>query len=209
MRWSIRPGQFYADLDIARNIRKFFRLVDWTPVTRSWVGLRWNRTGRNNVGWFDQNTSQPTSSQPIRRKRRAGDRIETRSDVGRDVRREGARWGTPRKRTLFGPEGQNGVSSGNDVAELGWPPDDEYPAVAQSGWPHKDEHLEEARSPRVELVDAVARLQKNWRNSGRSSDTAAPEGRRVPPRPRGVGIYVDVGAHVYGEVQLGPISASV
>ena len=84
-----------------------------------------------------------------------------RSDVGRDVRREGARWGTPRKRALFGPEGQNGVSSGRDVAEaqLGWPPDDEYPAVAQSGWPHEDEYLEEAPSPMVELVDAVFRTE--------------------------------------------------
>ena len=84
------------------------------------------------------------------------------SDVGRDVRREGAWWGTPHKRALFGPEGQNSVSSGSDVAEaqLEWPPDDEYPAVAQSGWPPEDEYLEEARSPRVELVDAVARLQK-------------------------------------------------
>ena len=88
--------------------------------------------------------------------------METKSDVGRDVRREGARWGTPRKRALFGSEGQNSISSGSDVAEvqLGWPPDDEYPAVAQSGWPPEDESLEEARSPRVELVDAVARLQK-------------------------------------------------
>ena len=59
-------------------------------------------------------------------------------------------------------EGQNSVSSGSDVteAQLGWPLDDEYPAVAQSGWPPEDEYLEEARSPRVELVDAVARLQK-------------------------------------------------
>ena len=73
-----------------------------------------NRTGQGNVGWCDQNTSRPTSSQPIRRKLRAGDWIETRSDVGRDVRREAARWGTQRKRALFGPEGQNGVSSGSD-----------------------------------------------------------------------------------------------
>ena len=68
-----------------------------------------SRTGQNNVGWCDRNTSQPTSSQPIRRKRRAGDRVVTNSDVGRDVKREGARWGTPRKRALFGPVG---VASG-------------------------------------------------------------------------------------------------
>ena len=86
----------------------------------------------------------------------------TNSDVGRDVRREGALWGIPRKRALFGLEGQNSVSFGSEVAEaqLGWPPDDKYPAVAQSGWPPKDEYLEEARPPRVELYDAVARLQK-------------------------------------------------
>ena len=35
---------------------------------------------------------------------------------------------------------------------------DEYPAVAQSRWTY--EYLEEARSPSVELVDTVARLQK-------------------------------------------------
>ena len=42
-------------------------------------------------------------------------------------------------------------------AQLGWPPDNEYPAVAQPGWPPKDEYLEEAWSPRVELYDAVAK----------------------------------------------------
>ena len=136
---------------------------DLSKVPDSGIGrTQDNRMGRNNVGWCDQDTSQPTSSQPIGRKRRAGDRIETRSDVGRDVRREGPRCATLCKRALFGPEGQNSVSSSSFVAEaqLGWPPDDEYPAVAQSGWPHEDEYVKEARSLRVELVDAVARLQK-------------------------------------------------
>ena len=70
--------------------------------------------------------------------------------------------GTPLKRGLFGPDGQNSVSSGSDGTEArsGWPPDDEYPEVDQSGWPPEDEYLEETLSPRVELVDAVARLQK-------------------------------------------------
>ena len=39
----------------------------------------------------------------------------------------------------------------------------------QSGWPHEDEYLEEARSPRVELVDAVARLQKELAEFGYGS----------------------------------------
>ena len=183
MGWPIRPGRFYAALAIARNIRKFFdsshSISGQTRTEAGQVQPRWfgqdlsevpdsgigrtqdSRTGRNNVGWCDQHTPQPTSSQPIRRKRRAGDRVVKNSDVGRDVRRERARWGTPRKRALFGPDGQNSVSSGSDMAEdqLGWPPDDEYPAVVQSGWPPEDEYLEEARSPRVELVDAVARLE--------------------------------------------------
>ena len=131
-------------------------------------------TCRNSVGWCDQNTFEPTIPQPIRRKRRAGNRVVTGSDVGSDVRREGTHWGIPCKRALFGPEGQNSVSSGGDVAEArsGWPPDDEYPEVAQSGWSPEDEDLEEARSPRVELADAVARLQKDlqeFRAEGRQS----------------------------------------
>ena len=85
-----------------------------------------------------------------------------RPDVDREVRREGTRWGTPRKRALFGLDGPDIMSSGSDVAEaqLRWPPDGKYPAVAQSGRPYNDESLEEAQSPRVELEDAVARLQK-------------------------------------------------
>ena len=121
-----------------------------------------NRTDRTNEVWCEPDTYQPTSSQPIGRKRRAGDRLDTRPDVDREVRREVTRWGTPRKHSLFGPDGPDSMSSGSDVAEaqLRWPPDDEYPAVAQSGRPYNDESLEEARSPRVELEDAVALLQK-------------------------------------------------
>ena len=39
---------------------------------------------------------------------------------------------------------------------MGWPLDDEYPMVAQSGRPYED-----PRSPEVELVDEVERLQKD------------------------------------------------
>ena len=57
------------------------------------------------------------------------------------MRREGALWGTPRKRALFGPaDGQSSTSSGSDVPEgrSGRPPDDEYPGVAHSRWSPKD-----------------------------------------------------------------------
>ena len=175
-----------------------------------------NRTDQNNEVWCEPDTYQPTSSQPIRRKRRAGDWLETRSDIDRRVRREGTQWGTPRKRALFGPDGPDSLSSGSDVAEaqLGWLPDYEYPAVAQSGRPYEDEYLEEARSPRVELVDAAARLQRELAEF--RTEFGIPDGVRIRrrqmvgeffPDHEGVWIYVDVGALVFGEVQLGPISA--
>ena len=144
-----------------------------------------NRTNRTNEVWVETDTYQPTSSQPMGHKRRAGDQLDTRPNVDREVRREGTRWGTPRKRALFGSDGPDSMSSGSDVAEaqLRWPPDGEYPTMAKSGWPYVDESLEEARSPRVELEDAVARLQKDLAEY-RSSDTAARGGRRILPRPR-------------------------
>ena len=46
-------------------------------------------------------------------------------------------------------DGPDNMSSGSDVT------------VAQSGQPCIDESLEEARSPRVELEDAVSWLQKD------------------------------------------------
>ena len=68
------------------------------------------KTRGGSVGRFEQSTFQPTIPQPIRRKRRAGGRVVTLSDAGLDLRNEGAMWGTPRNRALFGPEGQDGVS---------------------------------------------------------------------------------------------------
>ena len=100
---------------------------DLSEVPDSGIGRTQDiRMCQNSVGWCDQNTFQPTIPQPIRRKRRAGDRVVMGSDVGRDVRREGALWGTPHKRALFGPEGQDSVSSGSDVTEVRpwWPPDE-------------------------------------------------------------------------------------
>ena len=152
------------------------------------------RTCRNSVGCCDQNTFQPTIPQPIRRKRRAGDRVVTGSDVGRDVRREGALWGTPRKRALFGLEGQDSVSSGSNVMEV------------RPGWPPEDEYLEEAQSPNVELADVVARLQKEV------EEFRIRKCRKVGDSFSDLGLvwaYVNAGAHVCGEIQLGPILASV
>ena len=77
--------------------------------------------------------------------------------------KEGALWGTPRKRAFFGSDGQNSISSGSDVPEgrSGWPPDGEYPEVAQFRGSPEDYCSEETRSPRVKLVDEVLQLQKD------------------------------------------------
>ena len=48
-----------------------------------------NTTDRTNEVWWEPDTYQPTSSQPIGRKRQAGDRLDTRPGLDREVRREG------------------------------------------------------------------------------------------------------------------------
>ena len=157
-----------------------------------------SRTNRTNEIWGEPDTYQPTGSQPMGRKRRAGDWLDTRPNVDREVRREGTRWGTPRKRALFGSDGPDSMSSGSDVteAQLRWPPDNEYPTLAQSGRPYIDDFLEEARSPRMELEDAVARLQKDLaeyrkelgysgaRGPANSSQTTRRSGFTSTPDPR-------------------------
>ena len=80
----------------AGQIRPRWFGQDLSEVPDSGIGhTQDNRTSRNDVGWCDQSTYQPTNLQSIGRKRRAGDRLETRSVIDRGVRREGARRGTP------------------------------------------------------------------------------------------------------------------
>ena len=95
------------------------------------------------------------------------------SDAGLDMRSEGVMWGTPRKRALFGPEGQDSVSSVSDVAE------------AQSGCPQDDEYTEEARSPRVDLADVVACLQKEVEKFRTESGFGGSRRSTIPPQPSG------------------------
>ena len=73
------------------------------------------------------------------------------------------RWDIPRKRTYFGSDGPDSMSSGSDVTEAQrwWPPDGGYPMVAQSGLSDENDFLEESWSPSRKLEDAVARLQKD------------------------------------------------
>ena len=152
---------------------------DLSGVPDSGIGYSGNaRTRDDGVGRFGQSTFQPTLPQPTRHKRRAGGRVVTVSDVGLDFGNEAAMWGTPRKQALFGPEGQDSVSSVSHVVEAqpGWPPDDDFP--------------EEARSPRADLANVVARLQKEsgYRGSRNSM---------VPPRPSGRSGYTSTSVPMF------------
>ena len=119
---------------------------------------------------FGQSTFRPTFPQPIRRKCRAGARVMTAPDVGLDVRSEGEMWGMPHKRALFGPEGHDSVSS------VSGGPDDEFP--------------EEAWSPRVDLADVVACLQKEVEEFRSESGYGGSRRSAIPPNPRaGPGLH--------------------
>ena len=56
-------------------------------------------------------------------------------------------------------------------------------AEARSGWPPDDEYLE-SRTPRVELADAVARLQKDLEEYRAESGYGSARSRRFLLRPR-------------------------
>ena len=123
------------------------------------------------IGRFGQSTFQPTFPQPVRRKRRAGGRVVTVSDVGLDVGSEGVMWGTPRKRALFGSEVQDSVSSVGDVAE------------GRSGGRRTTSLRERPGLRGRTWLTWWRAYRREWRSSGQSPDMVAPEGRRFPLSP--------------------------
>ena len=86
---------------------------------------------------------------------------------------EGTMRSTPRKSALFGPECSWSVSSVSDVAE------------AHTGRPLGDEFLEGAQSPRVDLADVVARLQKEVEDFWAESGYGGSRKSVIPPQPSG------------------------
>ena len=112
-----------------------------------------------------QSTFRLTFPPPIRRKHTAGDGEIAHSDVGLDVMFEGTMQGMPRKRVLFGLEYSVSVSSDSDVVE------------AQTGWPP-----EGVRSPRVDLTDVVACLQKEVEDFRMESRYGGSRKSVIPPQ---------------------------
>ena len=130
------PGQWIGDRTQRRTGQVRWFGQDLSGAPDSGIGYTQdNRTQWVNGGWVELDSNRPTSSQPMGRKRQAGDWLDTRPNVDREVRRTKNRWGTPRKRAVFGSDGPDSMSSGSDIAkaQLWWPPDGEYPVVAQSG----------------------------------------------------------------------------
>ena len=82
-------------------------------------------------------------------------------------------------------------------ARSGWPPEDEYPEVAQSGWPPEDEYLEETRSPRVELVDVVARLQKELEEFRAKSGYGSAKRWAIPAQTSGGSGFTSTSVPMY------------
>ena len=165
---------FPSDTDLGRSIPNRPRTAA-EQVRPRWFG-NWSQWGWQDVWrWCGPVWPKyiPTNPQPIRCKGRAGGRVVTISDAGLDVRSKGAIWGTLRKRALFGPKGQDSVSSVSDVAE------------AQSGWSPDDEFQEEARSPMVDLADVVARLQKEVEEFRAESGYGGSRRSAIPPQPSG------------------------
>ena len=119
------------------------------------------------------------------RKRRAGDRLVTSPNVDGVVHRRGNRWGTPRKRTLFGSDGPDSKSSGSDGVEAQyWEPlDDVYPIVAQPGLLNVKDSLEEAWSPSRKLEDAVEQLQRDTTDYRKELRFSGVQGPANPSRP--------------------------
>ena len=122
-----------------------------------------HRTQWAGEDWGKRKFSQPTDSQLMGRKRRAGDRFAL-SSYKEDVARQTEHWwDTPRKRALFGSDEPDSMTSGSDVVEthdFGLPRDG-YSMGDQSGLFIENDSPEAAWSPSKKLEDAVERLQRD------------------------------------------------
>ena len=115
--------------------------------------------------WGKRKFSQPTNSQLMGRKRRAGDRFDLSSykeDVARQTEHQ---WDTPRKRALFGSDEPDSMTSGSDVVEtqdVGLPRDG-YSMGAQSGLFTENDSPEAAWSSSKKLEERLQRDIADYR----------------------------------------------
>ena len=144
-----------------------------------------HRTQWANSEWVEPDSCHPTGSQLMGRRRRAGDRLVTSPNVDEVVHQRENRWGTPHKRTLFGLDGPDSMTSGSDVVEAQYwgPPDDGYTILAQSGLLYENDSLKEAWSPSRTLEDAVAWLQRDIMDYRKELRFSGVQGPANPSQP--------------------------
>ena len=181
MGWPNRPGRFREAMVITRDIRKICRQLQagrfWTDL--GWIQSRSVPDGADKTcqrcGTQDLVALSVHSDQPTLRRR----------DVNAELVigwcwfltlacNERALWGTPRKRALFGSDGQNSISSMSDV------PEGEYSEVAQSSRSPRNDDRAGTRSPSVKLVDVVLQLQKDMEEF-RAESGYGSAGRQATP----------------------------
>ena len=150
---------------------------------------------QDSVGWCNQSAFQPTIPRPIRRKRRAGGWVVTVSNAGANVETEGAMWGTPRKRALFGPVVSHLVvmsrrPSWDDRRTMSirrWPSRGGRQMTSIRSWPRWPPRRSSIwrRSSIVDLADVVARLQKEIEEFRAESGYGSAQRSAVPTRTSG------------------------
>ena len=135
--------------------------------------------------WEKRKSNQPTDSQLMGCKRRAGDRFAPSLYEEEVVRQTELWWNTPRKRALFGLDEPDSTTSGSDVVEthdFGLPRDG-YPMGAQSGLFIENDSPETARSPSKKLEDAVTQLQRDIADYRQELRFGGGQGPANLPRP--------------------------
>ena len=181
--WPNRPGRFREAMAITRDIQKIcedYRPVVFGPTLDGHRAgpSRWCRQDMSEM-WDaglgpTQSIFRPTSPQPTGRKRRVGDRLASGPGIGMPGEKRAGPMGYPRKRALFGSDGQNS----SDV------PEGEYSEVAQSSRSPQNDDRTGHGLPSVKLVVAVLQLQKDmeefrarYGSAGRQSTPVQSSGR--------------------------------
>ena len=137
--------------------------------------------------WEKRKSNQPTDSQLIGRKRRAGDRFVPSSYEEEVVRQTEHWWDTPRKRASFGSNEPDNTTLGSDVVEtqdFGLPRDG-YAMGAQSGLFIENDSPETSGFLSQKLEDTVARLRRNVTAYRKELRLAGGQGPANHPQSRG------------------------
>ena len=134
--------------------------------------------------WEKRKSNQPTVSQLMGRRGRVGDRFTPSSYEEEVVHQTEHRWDTPRKRTLFGSDKPDSMTSGSDVVEtqdFGLARDGDAMGP-QSGLFIENDSPETAWSPSKKLEDVVEQLQRDIADYRQELRFGGGQGPANPPQ---------------------------